>query len=102
MKKLLTFSLLCLSCLTYAQAPINLGRVINSSLLMESNPSVNGNGKILIFQSNSGEDEAMEFRISDQNNGVWTAPATLPSINSAMNKLVYTGAPCIRAYSSPN
>jgi OmpA-OmpF porin, OOP family len=95
MKKLLSFLLVCLSCLSYAQTPINLGRVINSPLLTESNPNVSGNGKILIFQSNSGEDEAIEFRLSNQSNGIWTTPVTIPGINSAINKLVYTGAPCI-------
>jgi OmpA-OmpF porin, OOP family len=95
MKKLLSFSLICLSCHAHAQTPVNIGRIINSPLLTESNPSVSGNGKTLIFQSNSGEDESIEFKISDQNNGIWTAPVTIPGINSALNKLVYTGAPCI-------
>jgi WD40-like Beta Propeller Repeat len=95
MKNYQTITLLLFAHLTYAQAPINLGRVINSPLLKEENPSISGNGKILIFEANSGEDEAKEFLLSTQNNGVWAAPAAIPSINSALGKLVYTGAPCI-------
>jgi OmpA-OmpF porin, OOP family len=95
MKNYFLLALLLFAHLGYAQAPVNLGRVINSPLLTEENPSISGNGKTLIFEANSGEDEAKEFLISNLNSGIWTTPIALPGINSALNKLVYTGAPCI-------
>ncbi|HXA00782.1 MAG TPA: hypothetical protein VNW99_02270, partial [Cytophagaceae bacterium] len=70
--------------LTFAQAPVNLGRIINSPLLTEEHPNITGNGKTLIFEANSGEDEAKEFLISTLNNGIWTAPTAVPGINSAL------------------
>ncbi|MFL5729104.1 MAG: hypothetical protein ACJ75J_06400 [Cytophagaceae bacterium] len=92
MKNLLIFILLLAVRFSFAQAPMNLGRVINSPLLTEFNPYISGNGKNLIFEANSGEDEAIEFKISTLTNGIWSAPVALPGVNSALNKLVYTGA----------
>jgi OmpA-OmpF porin, OOP family len=95
MKNYITIAFLLFTHLIYAQAPVNLGRTINSPLLTEENPSVSGNGKVLIFEANSGEDEAKEFLLSNSNNGIWGGPIAIPGINSALNKLVYTGAACI-------
>jgi outer membrane protein OmpA-like peptidoglycan-associated protein len=81
--KALPFFLITLfSSLAYAQNMQNLGAPVNSALTSEYSPSLNGNGRMMIFQATTGEDNKPEVLISYAKSGIWSRPEAIPSLTS--------------------
>ncbi len=75
---------------SFSQSP--LGLPLNGPLTSEYSPSISANGRVMLLEATTGENDEPEFVISTQKGGVWSRPEAVPGVNSAANKLNYTGA----------
>ncbi|HEY8400594.1 MAG TPA: hypothetical protein VIK89_04995 [Cytophagaceae bacterium] len=107
MKKTIAGILLLLSFYPgQAQDKTPLGSPVNTALGEESKPSLNGNGRIILFESLSSNEDKSEFVISYQKGGAWSRPEAIPAL-STPGKLQMIFAPYLSYsgntifYSSP-
>src|SRR6185437_7815032 len=73
-----------------AQSPMSVPP--NGNLSSEYSPSITANGRVMLLEATTGEDDQPEIVISNQKGGTWTMPQAVSGVNTPANKLNYTGA----------
>jgi len=90
-QKAFTTLLLSIYVLSLSAQVLPLGQPISSALTDEFNPSISGNGKILLFEQTYLNSTKPDIMMSIQSNGAWGRPDIMTAANTNIETIINAG-----------